>query len=102
MLGLCGWFACRAGELGTMKRRQRMVYMFKVILGAMKRRGGDQLAYIRNSVQVLREFKLRNPNNTRAAVLFFFASEVRVWGALARVWRAWFWCGRGGQVHACL
>jgi len=69
------------GELGTMKRRQRMAYMCNVILGAMKRRGGDQIAYIRNSVHVLREFKVRNSNNTRAGVLYFFASEVRVCGA---------------------
>ena len=75
-----------------MKRRQRMAYMCNVILGAMKRRGGDQIAYIRNSVQVLREFKVQNSNNTRAGVLYFFASEVRVCGVCVE---------RVFVVHAC-
>ena len=68
----------RVGERGTMKRHPTMGYMCNVILGAMKRRGGEQIAYAQGSAQALRELRSRNQHNSKASLLFYFGTEVRV------------------------
>ena len=60
-----------------MKRRQSMASMFNVILGAMKRRAGDQTSEVQLAAQYRREHKSLHADSTDAGILFHFGNEVR-------------------------